>query len=243
MATSASDARRRDGRDRSSPAEHGDAAGDDQPHHDSDDRTGQADPVAGEQERAHRAGSQNGGTRAAPASTWTPTSRPAPGRPRAGPSTSPRLPVPAIWSISGWIQHRTPSTSDQRCRRLPSTRRRPGRQHEPDETGERTRSGRVCVREVGLDDQAGEHDGDRARRCPRPPTSPRSATAGRTAAAPGRSAAGRRSARTGRAWPRTASCRPSPPRRPPAETAAEPPATPRSTLAALINAEPIAVPR
>ena len=92
--------------------------------------------------------------------TWTPTSRPAPGRPRARPSTSPRFPVPAIWSITGWIQHRTPSTSDQRAVFFQATRRRPGCQHEPDKTGEEHQSGRVSVGEVGLDDQAGEHDGD-----------------------------------------------------------------------------------
>ena len=136
---------------------------------------------------------------------------------------------------------RAPATRRAVC--FQATRRRPGCQHEPDKTGEEHESGRVAVGEVGLDDQAGEHDGDRARRCPRPPTSPRSATAGRTAAGPTRSAAERRSARTGRATATNSVV--------PAITATttagrnirRTASHTTVTLAALINAEPIAVPR
>ena len=57
---------------------------------------------------------QNGGTRAAPATTWTPDldagARAVAGRPEHGRRG---CPVPANWSISGCIQHRAPSTSDQ----------------------------------------------------------------------------------------------------------------------------------
>ena len=123
---------------------------------------------------------------------------------RAGPSTSPRLPVPHSWSISGWIQqHDQHADADAGgaqalAPRRPTTSRRPTRRRPTTVTITR----RVGVREVGLHDQRCRARPRSARPPARRSTSPRTATAGRRTGAPSRTAAGRRSATTARASPR-----------------------------------------